>query len=153
MHLPEAVHQTNGFHLLSDKNCCVLEGALLAPVSLLPTSPLPGAVRLLLLTCPRRSANVCGWNESGSSDLLHSGHLVKGRGGRKQDQEDACMCDDSMGEAMVTCIGGSPKTDSASGLRSGAAATPQGNTSCTRGSSQGLYCLCGMRVSNMASCK
>lgn len=33
LHPPEAAHHMNGCHLLSDKNCCVPEGALLTPVS------------------------------------------------------------------------------------------------------------------------
>lgn len=42
-HPPEAVRQMLGFHLLSDQDFCVLEGALLTPVSPLPLSPLPGS--------------------------------------------------------------------------------------------------------------
>ena len=79
---------------------------------------------------------------------------MKVRGAGKQGREDACTCDDSMGRgAMVVCVAGSPQTDSASGLGSGAAAAPQGTTSCTQASSQGLCCLRGVGSQQYASCK
>ena len=64
-HLPEVARQTHAFHSLGAKYRCVLEGAFLTPLSLLPSSPLLHAALVPILGL-RWPASVCKEDERGA---------------------------------------------------------------------------------------